>query len=155
MNGAWAVSWIVVAAVLFVVETVTYQLVCIWFALGAVLAMIAAWLGAPVWLQFLVFLAASLVVLYFGRPLLKKKLKVKKSATNADRVIGQVGVVKEEINNELQTGRVSANGFDWTARSAGGEIVPAGSRVVAERIDGVKLIVRPLEAAACAETEKE
>lgn len=149
MNMAAAVFWLVAAVALFVVETVTYQMVCIWFSVGALVTTIVAGFGAPVWLQLAVFLVSSIVVLLIGRPLVKDKIRVRKSPTNADRVIGQIGLVKEEVNNDVQTGRVMANGLDWTARSESGDIViPVGEKVRAIRIDGVKLIVEPLEITA-------
>lgn len=154
MNGAGAVIWLIIAVALFVVESVTYQMVCIWFSFGAVLAMVAAWLGAPVWLQLLVFLVSSIIVLFLLRPVVKNKIRVKKSPTNADLVIGQIGVVREQVDNILQTGRVTANGLDWTARTEeDGVVIAAGERVRAVRIDGVKLIVEPVTVQEFAEKD--
>lgn len=137
--------WLVVALVLCIIEGMTVQLVCIWFAVGAVFASLASFVGAAFWLQLLICLVVSVAVLIVGRPLLLERLTPKKHATNADRVIGTLGVVKEEIDNLRQSGRVSANGLDWTARSEMGEIIPVNATVVVARIDGVKLIVRPAE----------
>lgn len=146
MNAVGAVVWLIIAVILFVIESATYQMVCIWFAFGSVLGMFAAWLGAPVWLQLLVALVSSVAVLFFLRPIVKEKIRVKKSPTNADLVIGQIGVVKETVDNVLQTGRVTANGLDWTARTPqDGVVIPEGERVRALRIDGVKLIVEPIK----------
>ncbi len=77
------------------------------------------------------------------RPVVKQKLTVKKTSTNADRYIGKIAVVTVGINNTLETGQVNVLGSIWTARSADGSEIPAGSRVVVESISGVKLIVRP------------
>lgn len=141
-----ALFWLVVSVVLFVIEGMAVQLICVWFAVGALLAMLAAALGASVPVQLLVFLLSSVAVLLLGRPLLKKKLKFKQTATNADLVIGKIGVVLEEVNNDLQTGRVTANGLDWTARSTiDSVIIPAGAKIRAVYIDGVKLIVELAE----------
>lgn len=140
-----AIFWLIVAITLFVIETTTYQMVCIWFSISAMFTTIVAAFGAPFWLQLTVFLLGAIVVLWIGRPLVRDKIRVRKRPTNADRVIGQIGVVQQEVDNDLQTGRVLANGLSWTARSEEGEIIPAGEKVCALRIDGVKLIVKPLE----------
>lgn len=149
----WPVFWLAMAVVLFIVESVTYQLVCIWFSVGAVFAMFAGFLHMPIWVQFLVFLVTSVLVLFFGRPLLKERLGNRKTPTNADLVVGQIGVVLEDINNDLQTGRVKANGLDWTARAVSERVIPAGEKVRAIAIDGVKLIVEPISVTAAAERE--
>jgi len=143
-GGSGAVFWLVLSVILFVIEGTTVQLVCIWFAVGALFAMLASFVGAPVWLQLLIFLISSIGVLIVGRPFLMDKLVRRREPTNADRVIGQVGIVLEQVDNVEQTGRVSANGLDWTARSERGEIIPEKSRVLVKYIDGVKLIVEPI-----------
>jgi len=140
-----AIFWLVIAVIFFVIEGLTVQMVCIWFAAGAVFAMLAAFVEMHFWVQMLIFLVTSILVLVIGRPLLVDKIKPKKVATNADRVIGQVGVVLEQIDNLEQTGRVSANGLIWTARSEFGSIIPVQSKVLVKYIDGVKLIVEPIQ----------
>lgn len=146
MTGGWgSLFWLIVALILCIIEGMTVQLVCIWFAAGSLFACLAAFVGAPFWLQMLVCLVVSVAVLIVGRPLLLERVTPRKQATNADRVIGTYGIVKEEIDNLRQSGRVSANGLDWTARSEMGEVIPAQTTVIVSRIDGVKLIVRPAE----------
>lgn len=135
--------WLIIAGTLVFIEATTVQLVCIWFAVGSLFAALAAFVGAPFWLQLLVCLISSIAVLIVGRPLLLDKLQKNRQPTNADRLIGQYGVVKQEIDNLKQTGRVSASGLDWSARSEYGEIIPPETPVLILRIDGVKLIVQP------------
>lgn len=143
-NTTIAIIWLVVAVILFILESVTVQLVCIWFAVGALVAMLAAAFGASTGVQLLLFLATSIAVLLMWRPFLKKRFTPKRTATNADAVVGQDGLVIEEIDNTLQTGRISANGLDWTARSADGSIIKERKKVKVIQIDGVKLIVEPV-----------
>lgn len=151
MNGMAAVAWLGLAVLLFVIESATYQLVCIWFSVGAVLAMLAGLLGAPFGVQLTVFLIASVLTLILGRPIVKDKISFQKSPTNADSVIGQTGVVVECIDNVRQTGRVTVRGLDWTARCVEPPVVISeGSRVKILRIDGVKLIVEPIKVEAIA-----
>lgn len=140
------IGWLALAVVLFLIESATAQLICVWFSIGSIMAMIMAALEAPFVLQLVVFLLASIAVLVFGRPLVTDWIATKKTPTNADRVIGQKGIVLEEINNLLQTGRVTMDGLLWTARCDNDQyIIPKDYPVRAVRIDGVKLIVEPLD----------
>jgi membrane protein implicated in regulation of membrane protease activity len=145
MSGAVAaVLWFVVAAALFVLESVTTQFVGIWFAAGAVIAMVPALLGAPFWVQLLIFLIVSVLFLFWIRPIVKTRISVKRQPTNADMVVGKTGLVLEDIDNIKGTGRVSAMGLTWTARTEDERRVPADTQVLVSRIEGVKLIVSPL-----------
>lgn len=131
------------AIILFgIAEAVTAQLVSIWFLIGAIAALIAAFCGANLIIQIIVFIAVSILALVITRPLVKKYINPKKEHTNADRVIGQVGIVAEDIDNIRATGQVKADGKIWTARAADNSVIPAGSEVIIEKIDGVKLIVK-------------
>lgn len=131
------------AIILFgVAEAVTAQLVSIWFLIGAIAALIAAFCSANLIIQIIVFIAVSIFALVITRPLVKKYINPKKEHTNADRVIGQVGIVAEDIDNIRATGQVKADGKIWTARATDNSIIPSGCEVIIEKIDGVKLIVK-------------
>ncbi|MCH5320517.1 MAG: NfeD family protein [Eubacterium sp.] len=131
------------AIVLFgVAEAVTAQLVSIWFVAGAIAALISAVFGAPILIQIIVFIAVTILALVITRPLVKKYIHPKKEYTNADKVIGQIGIVTEDINNIQATGQVKVDGKAWTARSIDNSIIPEGSEIIIDRIEGVKLIVK-------------
>ena len=134
------------AIILFgIVEAVTAGLVSIWFVAGALVALVAAFVGAPLWLQIVLFLVVSAVALALTRPLLRKITTAKAEATNADRVLGEVAKVTETIDNENSLGAVYVDGKTWTARSVDDTVIPAGSRVCIEDMQGVKLFVKPVE----------
>lgn len=135
------VVWAVAIAVFGIFEGLTAQLVSIWFVIGSAAALGAAALHAPPWVQAIVFFAVSMIALAVTRPIVKKHLQSKLEKTNADRCIGQDAVVTEEIDNLRATGQVKADGKIWTARSSDKSVIPAGSIVTVEKIDGVKLIV--------------
>ena len=137
------IFWIVLLVVLIIVEAVTAQMVTIWFAAGAAAAIVAELLNAQVWVQWIVFIVVSAITLIATRPLVRKLTKTKVQPTNADRCIGQTAVVIEEINNVDGKGQVHVNGVYWTARSADGTVFKKDERVTVEKIDGVKLIVKP------------
>lgn len=153
--GNWLLSmtavWGIAIVVFLVLEGMTAGLVTIWFAVGAVAALLASLFGAPVWLQLVWFFVISVAALFLTRPLARKYLNSKTQATNADMYVGKECMVLETIDNVAGTGAVKVAGKVWTARSADGEIIPAGARAEALRIEGVKLIVSPIHEQATVE----
>lgn len=133
--------WGVIMIAMLIAEAVTVGLVTIWFALGALCALVSALLGAPLWLQIVWFAVISAATLILTRPLAKKYVNGRSQPTNADRVIGRSCVVTERIDNLAETGAVSVDGKVWTARSENGQPIEQGAVVVAKQIQGVKLIV--------------
>ena len=144
-DAVMTIVWTAAIIVFGVVEAVTAGLVCIWFAVGAVAALVAAFVGLPLWVQIAVFVVVSAAALAATRPLLKKITQGQVTPTNADRVIGGIAKVTETIDNENSLGAVYVDGKTWTARSADESIIPAGSRVKIETMQGVKLLVKPVE----------
>ena len=136
-----SIVWVVIMVVFLVVEAATAGLTCIWFAIGALAALIAALFGAPIWLQLVWFFVVSVVTLYFTRPLVLKYVNSRSQPTNADMVIGKEALVTEAIANVESAGAVAVGGKVWTARSENGEPIEVGSIVTVLRIEGVKLIV--------------
>ena len=145
---AFAYIWLAVAIVMGIVEGATYALVSAWFAGGAVAAFIAALLGAGFPVQLLVFVAVSAVLLACLRPLAKRRARVRPARTNADRILGMVGIVTEPIDNVAATGAVKVSGVEWSARSRDGSPIAAGTQVQILAIHGVKVEVQPAAAPA-------
>ena len=137
--------WLGFMVLAFVVEAATVGLVAIWFGLGALAAFLSAVCGGPVWLQITFFILITAVTLIFTRPLAQKYLNSRRRATNADRVLGDSGKVTETIDNENSAGAVYVDGKTWTARSADGSVIPAGTVVEILRMEGVKLFVKKIE----------
>lgn len=145
MFGSPIFLWLVLFVVFLIVEAGTVALVSIWFALGALAALVSCALGAEMWLQITVFLVVSLVLLALLWKRVRSKLTTTK--TNVDSVIGAEGYVTEAIDNLSYTGRVKLGGITWAARSASGAGIPVGTLVKVERIEGVKVFVSPAEVA--------
>lgn len=136
------ILWLVALVVLIVVEIVSMGLTTIWFAGGALVAVIAAGCGAPFTVQIVLFLAVSLVLLYFTRPVAVKYFNKDRIRTNAESLVGRQAIVIGEIDNLQGIGQVTVSGMEWTARTAGdGVRIPVGSVVDIVAINGVKLIV--------------
>lgn len=137
----FTVLWSVLLILFIIAEAITVQLVSIWFAIGSLVALIANFCGANTLVQAALFVGVSFAALLLTRPLVKKFSAPKIQRTNIDRIIGERAIVTEEIDNLHATGVVKADGKSWSARSADGSIIPAGSVVEVQKIDGVKLIV--------------
>ena len=135
------IFWVIAIVVFAILEAVTTQLVSVWFIVGSIAALVSERLGAPFWLQLVVFVGVSAITLILTRPLIKKHLKPKNEPTNADRVIGQTAVVTEKIDNLSAAGFVKVDGQIWSARSCDDTVIEEGKQVEIKRIDGVKLIV--------------
>lgn len=145
MFGSPIFLWLALFVVFLIVEAGTVALVSIWFALGALAALVSCALGAEMWLQITVFLVVSLVLLAVLWKRVRNKLTTTK--TNVDSVIGAEGYVTEAIDNLSYTGRVKLGGITWAARSTSGAGIPVGTLVKVERIEGVKVFVSPAEVA--------
>ena len=147
MNWA-AIAWLVLTVVFLIAEAATVTVISLWFAAGALAAMVSALLGAGIWLQSGIFLVVSAIALTALRPLVRKYLTPRLTATNIDSVIGSVGIVTVSIDNIASTGQIKLNGMEWTARSTSGDPIAPGTRVRVDRIEGVKVFVSPAEVPA-------
>lgn len=136
--------WLILLIVFAIGEGVTVGLTCIWFAVGALGALLAAGLGFGLVVQIVVFLGLSLTTLLLVRPLAKQFFTPRFQATNADRVIGATALVTEEINNINGTGLANISGQVWTARSAHDVVIQPGREVKVLRLEGVKVFVEVL-----------
>lgn len=142
MSNMMVWIWLGVTALSVFVEMATLTLVSVWCAVGGLVAVFAAYFGASLPAQLLLFVGVSILTAAVVRPLAKKYADPHKVPTNADRLLGMEGRVTETINNDYPTGAVYIDGKTWTARSADGAVIPKGEAVEIERMEGVKLIVR-------------
>lgn len=142
------IFWLCTAIVLGITEAATVSLVCVWFAGGALVALVAAALGAPVWLQFTLFLVVSAALLFALRPIAWKYYRKDGTATNVDAIIGKQAIVVEPVDNLRGTGRVMIGSVDWTARSVDGSVIERDTLVRVLRIEGVKVCVEKLNSDA-------
>ena len=145
--------WLVLFIVFLVAELVTAgALVSIWFCVGALVALVAAYLGAAFWVQMTLFFVVSIGLLLGTKPFLKKHLDPKTMATNADRILQNRGIVEEEINNLKGQGAVKIDGKSWTARNVDGEaVIPVNTEVIVVGIEGVKAMVKWVDKESIAE----
>ena len=138
-------GWLGAMVVFGVVEALTAGLVSIWFVVGSAAALVCAALGTSLQLQLAAFAVVSAIALAVTRPLVKRFARPAAVATNADRVLGGMARVTETIDNESSSGAVYIDGKTWTARSAEGTVIPEGTMVRVEQLEGVKLLVKTCE----------
>ena len=141
-----SIIWLAALVVFLIVEAACpIHLVSLWFAAGSLVAAIASMLGAQFWLQVTLFLVVSIALLACLWPFTKKFLKPKISPTNVDAAVGAQCYVTAQVDNLHSQGQVKLNGMEWTARSTNGDVIPAGTVVRVDKIEGVKAYVSPAE----------
>ena len=140
-----AIIWLVLMVIFLVAEALTVSMVSLWFAAGAVVALLLSLLHLQVWVQVVLFFVVSGVLLACLRPLVRRHVTPKITPTNVDAIVGTRGIVTAEIDNVCAAGQVKVNGMEWSARSTTGEIIPEGTLIRVERIEGVKAFVTPVE----------
>lgn len=136
------------AIVLFgVAEVITEGMVSIWFVAGSLAALFTCMSGWALGslsaeaTQVLVFAVVSAAALALTRPLVRRFMVRPSIPTNLDRVLGMAAKVTEAVDNERASGAVYVDGKIWTARSDDGSVIPAGTQVKVQKIEGVKLLV--------------
>ncbi len=134
--------WLIVFVACIAIEIITMGLTTIWFAGGSLAAAIVSAIGAPLWLQLVLFFGVSLLLLYLTRPVAVKYFNKDRVKTNAESLVGQQAIVISEIDNLQGIGQVTVNGQEWSARNVrGDERLSVGSVVFIRAISGVKLMV--------------
>lgn len=140
------IYWLILFVVLLIIEIFTMGLTTIWFAGGALIAALLAFVGFPVPAQIVIFLLASILLLILTRPIAIKYFNQERQLTNAESLIGQKAVVLSRIDSLRGQGKVEVNGMEWSAKTEETEeVIDPGTIVVINGIQGVKLIVRRQE----------
>lgn len=130
--------WLIIIFCLTILEISTIGLVSVWFICSAIISLVLSFFISSFYIQFLVFVLLGIILLITTRPLVTKLLKASHVSTNLDRVIGEIGIVTEDIAKNT-IGEVKVDGKYWSAISK--EEIKKGQEVIIKAIDGVKLIV--------------
>jgi len=139
------IFWLIAFVVLLIIEIITLGLTTVWFALGAIAAFLAAYVGASTTVQVIVFLIVSIVLFVFTRPIAMKFFNQKRERTNAESLIGQKALVLEKIDSIHGVGKVIVNGMEWSAKTEESMEIEKDTIVSIKGIQGVKLIVEKEE----------
>jgi membrane protein implicated in regulation of membrane protease activity len=146
------VWWLIAAAVALIIEMLSLDFIFLPLSIAALAAAIAAFVGAPVLLQFVVFVLVAMVLLFAVRPIALRHLRnTPQAVTNIDRMVGHRALVTDPVDH--LGGRVKIGGEDWSARIDDVNAAPltVGSYVYVTRIDGATAIVTTEQPASAAE----
>ena len=136
------IFWLILLIVLVGIEMGTMGLTTIWFAGGALVAIVAALFHAPVIVQIVLFFLVALALLIFTRPVAVRYFNRERTKTNVESIVGKQAIVTEEIDNLRAVGKVTVSGQEWSARNAeGSKTIEAGKVVTVAAVSGVKLMV--------------
>ncbi len=141
----YPIIWLVVMLVFLFIEAQSVSMVSLWFAVGALVSLIAAICSAELWLQATLFFVVSIALLAGLRPWARKYFTPKIVKTNVDSIIGTQGCVIANIDNINAQGQVKLGAMEWTARSTSGENIAVGTLVQVDKIEGVKVFVTPVQ----------
>lgn len=136
------IIWLVLFVLALLIEAIGADLVSIWFAFGAVIALIASLVpDVSWWMELIIFFVISLASLAALRPLIHRYLRKNTVASNIDSIVGQKGLLISKIDL-LHHGEVKINDVVWTAiASKETESIEKGSIVKVLAVSGNKLIV--------------
>ncbi len=134
--------WMVIAAIFVISEIFTAGFFILWFGIGAAIAGILALLGVGTVWQWVAFVIISGVLFAVSRRFAERFSKKQPPGVGADRFIGKIGVVLEDINNIKNSGRVRIDKDEWRADSDTEEVITKGTRVIVTGLDGTHLVVK-------------
>lgn len=140
--SSWTIIWIIVAVACGIFEAVTVALVSVWFVVGSIIAGISSLFGIPYQAQIAIFVIASLLSLIGLRGYAVSMIRKRAHEDPIYSIVNKEGLVEEDINNILGTGRVKVGGESWAAKSSDDSIIKAGEYVVVQEVKGVKAIVK-------------
>ena len=139
------IFWLIIALIMLLVEALTAGLTTIWFAGGAFAALVCALIDLPIAVQIVIFFIVSICLLVFTRKIFFEKLKTGPQKTNVDALSGERAIVEAAIP-AYGVGQVKVGGQVWSAVCERPEMeIDAGKLVKVHAIEGVKVIVVPVE----------
>ncbi len=136
--------WLVLSGICFVIEMMTVGFFIFWFGIGALIAMITSFFVEDIFIQSIIFIVSSTLLLFLTRKFVKRFEKKDNVSTNAFSIIGKRGIVTKEINQALEKGQVKIGSEIWSAKTKDESIIPMGTEIEVTSIEGVKAIVTPV-----------
>lgn len=134
--------WLALVVAFILIEAFTYQLICIWFAVGSIGGLVASFVTDNYIVQTTVFIIISIIALICIRPAVKRGFKPKGLKTNVENLVGKNVMITEDVCNLQSRGQGKVNGMIWTVRSLDNTDIKKGKTAVIEKVEGVKLIVK-------------
>ena len=138
------IKWLILAGLMFVGEIVTTGFILFWFGVAAIVAALLAFAGFNFYIQATAFILTAGILMIFTRPLTKGLLNPKDNPSNVFALVGKNGTVVQEIDNIQGVGQVKISSEIWKAESEDGEGIPIDTQVKVLKVEGVRVIVKPL-----------
>ena len=140
------IIWLALFVVMLGVEALGPALVSVWFAFGALVALIVSFIpGVAWWVEVVIFVVISLATLLALRPVLRRYFKRNNYNTNIDSFTGKRGYVIEDITF-LKPGAVKIGDVSWTAIPVDKDAKILENEVIeVVAVSGNKLIVKKVE----------
>lgn len=136
------IIWLVLIVAFVGIEIGTVGLTSIWFAGGALVALVAQLIGLNIFWQIIIFIVVAAVLLIFTRPWALRYFKPRLVKTNYETVIGETVRLTEAVDNIRGTGTAIYKGQEWTARAFEENVTfEEGAIVKVKEIRGVTLYV--------------
>lgn len=134
------IIWLAIAIVAIVIDIITSSFIFMWFALGAVAAIILSLFGIGMSWQIITFLFVGVLTVSIGYPWAKKKFKVNQNHTPLmeETYIGKVMIAENDI---IETSKIKVSGIYWTAYNKG-KLIKKGDKFVITGLEGNKLTVK-------------
>ena len=136
--------WLIASGVFFIIEIFTVGFLIFWLGVGALFAMLISFLTSNIIIQTAVFVISSGLLIFATKPLVNKITKKEAVPTNVYSIVGKKGIVIEDIDWLTGTGQIKSEGEVWSAKTNEQINISKGTEVEIESIDGVKVIVKPL-----------
>ena len=136
--------WLIASGIFFIIEIFTVGFLIFWLGVGALFAMLISFLTNNIIIQTTVFVISSGLLIFATKPLVNKITKKEAVPTNIYSIVGKKGIVIEDIDWLTGTGQIKSEGEVWSAKTNEQINIPKGTEVEIESIDGVKVIVKPL-----------
>ena len=137
--------WVLLGLVLLAMELVTPGGFFIaFFGVAALLVGLLTGLGiiGPVWLQWILFSALSVVsVLLFRKPLLEWMKRRSPPPAAVDTLVGETALLTEDLAPG-SIGKAELRGTSWSVRSREGRALRKGERCRVQQVDGLTLWVQ-------------
>ncbi|MBB6630290.1 NfeD family protein [Clostridium algidicarnis] len=139
------IMWLIIASVALVVDLLTSSLLFVWFTVGGMVAILAAVIGLSLSVQFILFLAVSLLLIFTVYPIIKDKMKKTKVLNSLDsEFIGKEFISEKEIEREIES-HVKIKGIYWTVKNIGSRDIGKDEKFKVESMDGNKVLIKSID----------
>ena len=133
------ILWLVIGVGVILLDIGTSLFLFVWFAIGSVVAIIAALVGLSFAWQLILFGISSIIAISIGYPWSRKKFKntVNRTKLMEEEYIGNTFIASEDIDYRY---RFKVSGIYWTGENKGEKILK-GQKFQVVGIEGNKLVI--------------